>query len=435
MSKKNRQAFEMAKGIFDSYFADMGYNKSGIRFITYNEIKEDKKSRIYSAVIEYNDFRQYVNFYERGAVINSIFDFDNCPLCHFGEILNVLDSDDLSFYTYDSCYSEDLMKFALENIMQATEKYFNDLISISNSQNKKDIIFNELKAYCNDEDLNNKDIAGDVDLLHLFYGTLTLSDEDNGYIDFLKDLRKKKSEGKELDAFEKRAYRVMSKMSKKQLKEMSNDMKKTKEDRLYLYAPYVFFAIVFAVIFGFVGVKIQGILYDGYIGVDYFESALGFATAGAAISVIFTGLIDKFIYKIIVPKSKMGHFNIIYEKEKSSDLGGILALICCVVLCGFFTFAFCFSGAGFNEDNIKYREYCFQKFQTYSYIDVEIAEIDGSYSDGVYSEYLEPAYAFNFDGEWYEYGAADSETQELLNKKTKEFNKKIKTYRAIEDIE
>lgn len=435
MSKRDKKAFETAKSVFDDYFSDVCFNNDEIRYVTYKEIQEDKKHKIYCAVIEYKDFRQYVNFYENGAVVNCVFDFDNCPLCHFGDILNVTDSDDLSFYTYKSCYNTDMIRCALDKIMLATDKYFTDITNISKSQKKKEIIRNEINLLCDDECVDNKDIADDVDLLQFIYGTLVLFDKNNGYIDFLKDLKKKKLKGEKLNMYENRAHRVLSRLSKKQLTQMSDNIKKTTQDKLYLYSPYVFFAIVFAIIFGIMGIKIQSALYEGYIGFDLFDSALGFGTAGAAFSLIFTGIFDKLIYKIIVPKSKKDHLNMILEKEKATVWGVVIGVIGSVAICAFFILNFCFSGAGFSEDNIKFRNYCFQKFQTYSYGDVEIAEIKGDYSDGSYSEYLDKAYAFCFDGDnWYEYGVADEETKCLIEKKAKEYNKEINTYKTVGDI-
>lgn len=97
---------------FRQYFYEYYQTHSEIKNISYYTMKEDTG---FSAIIEYENFRQYINFYysniiiSENAFINSCFEFEynNTKfLCHFDDILDSIDSDG-----YYSEYSEDAYAF------------------------------------------------------------------------------------------------------------------------------------------------------------------------------------------------------------------------------------------------------------------------------------------------------------------------------------
>lgn len=438
MAKREKEAYELAKKIFDDYFSRLAVKNRNIRYITYQEKADENNQRVYSAVLDYGDFRQYVNFYEKdmgNAFINCAFELDKC-LCHFGEILNVIDSDDLSFYSFPMCYNEKLILSALDKIMRATEKYMPDILAIADSAEMQERVYNNLAEYVDKETIAEKDVLTDYDEQYFVFDAVIFN-IDEGYQDFLRSLKRKKKKGKLTDSYEIRAERVLSKLSRKELREVHKKVKKTNADKFYLYIPYVIFALIFAVIFGFIGVKIQLSLYDGYIGVDYFSSALGFGVAGASLSVAFTSMINEKIYKIIVPKSRKDHFDMILELEKSPSQmqGMIFAILGTTAIAVFFIVMFTCSGFGFKDNEIRHREYLFEPFETYCFEDVEMAEIKGTADDGGYSEYMDTAYAFKLDGEWYEYGVPDIEAKELIESNIEKYGMQLKTAETTADLE
>lgn len=436
MAKREKEAYKLAKKVFDDYFSRLAMENRNIKYITYQEKADEKNQRVYSAVIDYDDFRQYVNFYEKdmgNAFVNCAFEFDKY-LCHFGEILNIIDSDDLSFYSYPMCYNEKLIVSALDNIMGATEKYMSDIVSIANSAEIQERIYNTLAEYVDEETIAEKDVLTDYDEQYFIYDALIFS-LDEGYQDFLRSLKRKKKKGKLTDAYEIRAERVLSKLSKKELKNVHTKIKKTSADKFYMYIPYVIIAIILAVIFSVIGVKIQISLYDGYIGVDYFSSLLGFGAAGASLSVLLTSLINEKIYKIIVPKSKKDHFDMMIEHEKCSSSGTIFVIISTIAIAAFFIVMFTCSGFGFKDNEIRHREYIFEPFETYYFEDVEMAEIKGTVDDGDYLEYGDTAYAFKIDGEWFDYGIPDDDAKKLIESNIEKYNKQLKTADSIGDLE
>ncbi|MCM1285979.1 MAG: hypothetical protein NC213_05600 [Acetobacter sp.] len=436
MAKREKEAYELAKKVFDDYFSRLAVENINIKFITYQEKADEKNNRVYSAVIDYDNFRQYVNFYEKdmgNAFVNCAFEFDKY-LCHFGEILNAIDSDDLSFYSYPMCYNENLILSALSNIMNATEKYMADISYIANSAEMQEKIYTNLAEHVDEETIAEKDVLTDYDEQYFIFDALIFN-LDEGYQDFLNSLKRKKKKGKLTDAYEIRAERVLSKLSKKELKNVHTKVKKTKADKFYMYAPYAVIAVIFAIIFGAVGVKVQMSLYNGCIGVDYFSSALGFGVAGASLSVILTSLINDKIYKIIVPKSKKDHFEMILELEKSSVWGTVLIAAGTIAIAVFSIVMFTCSGFGFKNNEIRHREYIFETFETCYFEDVEIAEVKGTVDSDGYSEYIDTAYAFKIGGEWFDYGVPDDDAKKLIESNIEKYNKQLKTADSIEDLE
>lgn len=74
--------------------------------------------------------------------------------------------------------------------------------------------------------------------------------------------------------------------------------------------------------------------------------------------------------------------------------------------------------------------------QEYSLEKTEIAIVEGDYEDGEYSQYIDTAYAFKLGSEWYDYGVPyDIEIEQLIESNIKKYNKNVKIYKSLEDIE
>jgi hypothetical protein len=107
---------------FDSYY---NYNKS-VKNVSYQNMANDLG---YSVKLEYKNFNQYVNVYYNAYepyTINCCFEFTNSKvdfLCHFVDVLNEIDSDDISFYTYAYCIDDETIKNAIEKYDKSVKTY------------------------------------------------------------------------------------------------------------------------------------------------------------------------------------------------------------------------------------------------------------------------------------------------------------------------
>lgn len=445
---KNRNIFSKAissddmenfNAVFNDFFNEYYSAHREVKNVSYYKMRDCSG---YSAILEYRNFRQYVNIYYDAYhhnTVNCCFEFESDGrkfLCHFADVLDLMDSDDISFYTYDNCLTDDKITDALNNVMSATRKYQANLNSIALS----DELSQKLYIHIYEDSEGDECIVLPDDVLDMSYFAYGLSYE----IDELKKyLNRRKKRNKLSDGYETRAQRVLSRTDSEQIRKVKKSKKKlyrySTKDKIFLYAPYAVMAVIFAVLFGVLGVSIDKRVFDNCFGRSYFETALGFATVGVFLSFIFTWLIQKPLYKLILKKDYYNEFQQIIKAE-SSPLGIVLSVGCIdILVCFFFTVFFCFNGMAFNNNgNIVYKETAFSKQSIISFEDTEIAILKGTYSGRVhsYTEYEKTAYAFLLDGEWYEYGVPNDENAEkLILNNIEKYNKNIKIYESIEDIE
>lgn len=127
MKKDNREKFkseiERNEKIFREFFDEYYSKNENIKAISYRTMTDGDG---FSAVIDWREFIQYVNYYCNAyddQVINACFELESDGkrfLCHFSDILDELMSEDLSFYTYAKCLDETGVKTALNEVMKAT---------------------------------------------------------------------------------------------------------------------------------------------------------------------------------------------------------------------------------------------------------------------------------------------------------------------------
>lgn len=430
---------ENFNAVFDEYFNKYYSEHREVKSVSYYKMSDCSG---YSAILEYKNFRQYVNIYYDAYnynTVNCCFEFESDSkkfLCHFADVLDLMDSDDISFYTYDNCLTGDKIKAALDNVMSATRRYQSNLNSIALSDALSQELY--MRIYEDAEGDECIDLPDDIlDMSYYVYGLCYEMDELKKY------LNRRKKRNKLSDGYETRAQRVLSKIDREQIRKVKKNKKRlsgySTKDKILLYAPYAVMAVVFAVVFGVLGVYIDKHVFDDCFGRSYFETAAGFATVGVFLSFIFTWIIQKPFYKLILKKNYYDKFQQIMKAE-SSPLGIVLVVGVLIALaCFFFTMFFCFNGMAFNNDeNIVYKETAFSEKNVISFENTEIAMLKGTYSGRAhsYTEYDETAYAFQLDGEWYEYGIpSDERAEELILNNIKKYNKNVKTYKSIEDIE
>lgn len=434
ISEKDIEKFNF---LIDDYFNKYYANNRAIKNISYYNMEAFNG---HSVILEYKNFRQYVNIYYDAYdynTVNCCFEFKYNGrrfLCHFADVLNLIDSNDISFYTYDKCFNDEKIVAALDNIMSATRKYQTNLNSIALTYDLSEKLYMDLNSDAEDDDcLSLPDLVLDMD--YVIYNTVYEIDELKKY------LAKREKRNKLKKGYETRACRVLCALDRKEIKKVKKNKRKeqsySKKDKALLYTPYIIFAIVFAVAFGFIGLYIDKQIYNNCFGRMHFDTVLGFAVVGAFLSCILTWIIHKPLYKRIVKKDYYDEFQQILMAE-SSPPALIAALgVLIVIVCLFFTAFFCFNGMAFNSDgNIIYKDTAFSQKKIIMFADTEIAIVKGYHSKGGYSEYLDTAYAFKIENDWYEYGVPDEEeVVEYIENSINKYNKDVKIYKSIEDIE
>ena len=433
MSKENGLV-ETAKALFEDYFREYYSINKNVQSVNFYDMKQGKGC---FAVVEYRGFLQYIAFYDRlpltvdTAVINTCFEFDNLSrkiVCHLDTILDFLDSDDISFYTYSNCTTDELIFSKLDLIMSATEKYFDKLIEIScDSEKLDDLCLN----YCSSEDFEN---AFDDD--YVLY-----REKCENLNEFYLSLKAMQSVGELSNAFEKRAYRVLNNMSVAQRRRLQRAEKKQTEysaaNKFYLYAPtvlVVLFFVVGSIVLGFYLDKY--VVNVGWIGKGYGYTGVACGLIGVSLSLIALMLnFDRPLCKLITPKS---HYEDILQMIKAEEAPKVFSIICIVfaiVVSIVISVFFLFTGIGLTEDyKIVERKYAFSPVCEYSLEDTEIAIIKGTIDDWEYLEYTDTAYAFKLNGEWVEFGVAPKEAQTIIETAIEKYDKDVNVYNTVESI-
>lgn len=434
MSKEN-EVLKLVRKTFDNYFSSYYMQNKAVQSITpYNM----EKGAGCSVIIQYDGFRQYVNFYKHipltdsMAVINTCFEFTytGVPVyCYFDTILDYLDSDDISFYNFPHCASEEIIKEKLDIIMSATQKNFDSLLDIANNEVKK----SDLKT--NFHSFSKFEKATDFDYLEHYKDFYSVNE-------FYLNLRLKAGKDDTLiDPFEKRVYRVLGSMTMSQRRAFEKaNRKKTNYatlDKIYMYVPQLLVLALSIGLSAFLGMYLdKNVINPDWIGKSYGYTAIAFGIVGLTIGLILLILnIDKLIYKIIVPKEHYDDFMIMLKAEESPKIYTALVLALSVVASCIFITLFSFTGMAVTDDyNIVSRAYCFSQVQKYDMNNTEIAIVKGTNDTDGYNEYIGDAYAFNLDGEWVEFGVPNAKAQQIIQGGIEKYNKQINTYKSIEDI-
>ena len=124
---KNTEELKRVQGYFRKFFNEYYPAHREIKSLSYMDMEDGEG---FSAVLDYGSFIQYINYYCRNYgshTINSCFLLENNGnpfICHFDDILDELLSEDISFYTYEKCVSEERIINALNSVTEATQRYF-----------------------------------------------------------------------------------------------------------------------------------------------------------------------------------------------------------------------------------------------------------------------------------------------------------------------
>lgn len=427
----------VVKPLFEDYFSNYYAQNRTVKCYSFYEM-EDLAG--FSAVLEYDEFKQYINYYMGQGVfgeniVNTCFEFESKSqrfLCHFSDVLDAVDSDDLSFYTYNGCLTNTDIKSALDNITAATQKYFGDIVAVASSPKLTNQIF-EIYASGDayDEELVKVETVIDAD-----YWLYASFDTDMQLKNHLEKLYKK---GQLDEGFETRAYRVLNNLSPSQMKKAKKSKNKKSsvsiQTKIMIAVPYVIFAIVFAILTAAELYYIDGLIYSECVVRNHIYAAFIGLFLGAFTGVCVFSLFPPGVYKLLVKGEKYEEIEqVLYASAVNSAWGYVIVIGSCLFMWAFFICVFTFNGFGFTDDAIVYKEYTFSKKEVYSFESTDICEIKAIYSDGGYSEYTDTAYAFKLDDEWYEFGVPAYEEEEIILKNIEKYDKQIQSFYSIDDI-
>lgn len=426
------------ENIFKPYFDDYYANNRNVKLVNYQACY-DKKGKLiaYYTELQYKNFTQYVkiSFNEiADSVVSSVFKFMSSQgefLCHFVDVLDYYESDDISFYSYAQMYSKEEIEQAFDYIMEATNKYWTKLNEVALSVDICDNIFSYV--YDNDTMENIKKYNLDkveyaVDFQYSHYELMGDRKE------FIKEITKLAKKGKLETKFEKRAFPVLQKEKFGEYKgSHSKPDTKTKSTENKITVICFIIACVFAVACGFIGYKLDAKILSDWVGRNHFESALGFVLAGLFVGLSLLAIIPNKALKPFLSREKYESFLIASELQRLPKWAEVVTIVVALII-SFVAICFTLNGVGMDKNgNILYKEFAFSQTQVYSLEETDIAIVKGYESKG-YTEYGDTAYAFYVNDSWEDLGIPSDENKEYIEKAIKKYNKDVKTYKTVNDI-
>lgn len=435
---KNKIDITYFENIFKPYFDDYYANNRNVRLVNYHVLNNDKNKIIgYCAELQYKNFTQYikVSFNEiADSVVSSVFKFISSQgefLCHFVDVLDYYESDDISFYSYAQMYSKEEIEQAFDYIMEATNKYWQKLNDVALSVDICDNIF----SYVYDDDTMENIKKYNLDKVEYAFDFQYAHYELMGdRKDFIKEILKLEKKGKLETKFEKRAFPVLQKEKLGEYKggHFKPDTKtKSMENKITIICFII--ACVFAVACGIVGYKLDSTILSDWVGRNHFESALGFVLAGLFIGLSLLAIIPDKALKPFLSKEKYESFLIASELQRLPKWAEVATVVVALAISAV---AICFTlnGVGMDKNgNLLYKHFAFSQTEVYTLEETDIAIVKGYESKG-YTDYGETAYAFYINDSWEDLGIPSDENKEYIENAIKKYNKNVKTYKTVNDI-
>lgn len=425
------------ENIFKTYFDYYYANNRNVKLVNYQACYDKKDKLIaYYTELQYKNFTQYVkiSFNEiADSVVSSVLKFTSSKgdfLCHFVDVLDYYESDDISFYSYSNMFSEEEITTAFDSIMEATNKYWTRLNEIALSMDICDNIF----SYVYDDDTMeniekyglNK-VENSVDFAYSHYELM------GSRKDFINEILKLGKKDKLETKFEKRAFPVLQKekFSGSKVKNLTDSKTQKLENKVAGVGLAI--AGVFAIICGCVGYKLDAKILSTWVGRNHFESALGFVLAGLFVGLIILALTPAKALKPFMSKDKYESFLIIDELHSIPKWAQVIVTIVALLISAV---AICFTLNGVGMDtngNVLYKQFAFSQTQVYTLEETDIAIVKGFESKG-YNAYDDTAYAFYVNDTWEDLGIPSEENKEKIEQAIKDYNKDVKTYKTVGDI-
>lgn len=418
--------------VFNEYFNEYYLANAEVKNVSFGEMKDNTG---YYALLEYKNFSQYINVHwdlGLGDCISSCFKFRSDLsdyICYISQVLDYYDSDDIDCYCYNECYTDNAIRFAFENIMSFSKKYWTKLNDIALSYDIQNKIFEQIFADDLAElDLSDYDFSSVENIYDWNYVLGSMAHEPKAY---RKSILHKGKRKKLNTVYEQRAYRVFLNDKLKEYAISYQPSKQAKKDETIIAFVCVVISILFGVLCVFIGTKIDAYVLSDWVGRNRIEGSLGFFLVGFFVGLVFFAILPDTIVKPFLPKSRYEEYLALAKSEDVSFLTKAIIIAVVIVLCCGVLFFFTFNGVGMNKDgDILYKKFALSETKVYSLEDTEIAIILGD-GDG---EYVDTAYAFCLDGEWIDFGVADEQNKQKIEESIAKYNKDVKTYNSVGDI-
>lgn len=451
-----RTIIECIKNYLNKYSAKSNL----IRNIEYKEETNDDALR-FTASIDYGSFEQRIVYYPvmmfREQFIDVEFLIGETNYVYtFYDIFNLFNISDFKLYFYDDLLSVDDVENALDEILNATEKYFADIERAGSDtylpQLEKNYETDMNGAYGGDDwkDEDDDPFGFTLPFNHPFY---PIADDENSE-KTLKRLRKRKAKGKLDTIYEKRLLEYLE--SGKQIREEKLAEKKEfekiykrKKKATNLLIFVLTMAAVFALCFG-----LRAIIYAGAVTFKTQWEILGIPTTlpvDKIIFIFFTALFISIAITVpflgnkllvaLIPENYRKKALAKYEKDKKDFFGNegpiarIIGLVILVPVALIMIFSIAASGIGYYEDSVKFYNVSSFKLCRIPYEELEICKMQGYYENDEFINYENAYVLFNGD-KAYEIGevAPDGQTQQKLEEIAEKYNKEIKEINSIEDL-
>ena len=428
-----------------------------VRSIEFNE-ETDGTSLRFIAKLDYGSFEQRITYYPfmlfREQFIDVEFSFEKSDYVYtFYDIFNLFDIDDYNLYFYDDVISSDDVKYAVKDIIKATEKYS---YYLEKAQTEEYLPRLE-KNY--ETDMNNATRSDDW-----------MEDDEDGFIlplnhpiysfadgqitgKTLKRLRKKNAKGKLDTIYEKRLLEYLESGKEVSRKAIANKADFTKIYKLTLLKVYiVFFAasLIPALLLtsGFHAAVFSGATTFGNsleifgVAITFSYQRIFFSVACALlISVLLIKLFGTKFVKRVVPEAygekAAEQFEKDFIKEAEGKMNGPITVIGCIFIVALIVASVVASASdvGYYEDRLKFSDDSRLTFSEIAYDELEIYKVRGYYENDEYFLY-ENAYAIRGGEDYFEYGECvpNGQTQTKLEEIAEKYSKEIKEIKSIEDL-
>lgn len=430
LEKQNRNHIIDA---FNDYFNEYYLANAEVKNVSFGEMADDTG---YYALLEYKNFSQYINVHWDlgfGDCISSCFKLRSDSydyICYISQVLDYFDSNDINCYCYNECYTDNAIKFALDEIMSATKKYWTKLNEIALSNEIQNKIFEQIFA----DDLCEPDLSDyDFSAVEYIYdwnyvlGSMALDAKE-----YRKTILRKGKRNKLNTIYEQRVYRAFVSDKLKEYSPSYQPSKQAKKDETVIAVVGIVFSILIGILCVFLGSRLDAYVMADWVGRNRLEASLGFFLIGFFFALIILAIIPDSVMKPFFSKTRYEEYLALEKMQDISFVAKIIIVAVVVILCCGILFFFTFNGVGMNKDgDILYKEFALSETRVYSLKDTEIAIVVG---DGG-GEYTDTAYAFCLDGKWVDFGVADEQNKKKIEESIAKYNKDVKTYDSVGDIE
>ena len=427
-----------------------------IRYIDFKE-ETDGDSMRFIAGIDYGAFEQRIVYYPEMLLREQFIDVEfsigeSGYVYTFYDLFNLFDIGDFNLYFYNDLLSVDDVETALDEIMNATEKYFADIERAGTGEYlpllEKNYETDMNSIYGSDYWKEEEPFGFVLPLNHPYYPIAENS------LKTLKKLRKRNAKDKLDTIYEKRLLDYLE--SGKYVRE-EKKAEKTELDKLYKKKKTQTILLLFAATAAVVCALCLGIHAAVYAGAETFKTQyeifgivttlpifkiiLGFFAALFIMVGITVPLFGKKTLLALIPENYRKKAEGKYEKDRKDFFGKdgpvatVLGAIIMIAGAAVLTFFISVSGIGYYEDSVKFNEIDSFAIVTIPYEEMEICKIQGYYEGDEFVSY-ENAYAIFGGNNYYDYGEIlpNGQTQTKLEEIAEKYNKEIKEIKSIEEL-